>query len=98
MTAAEITEGLTRLGVLHHTTLPYSPYQYVAQPNMWRRADSRPIHAGADSTCATYLRGYSERRNSMTSGCLAQPPDVLRVRPRSNVANARFLVARSVSA
>src|SRR6202166_919413 len=23
MTAAEITEGLTRLGILHHTTLPY---------------------------------------------------------------------------
>ena len=27
MTAAEITEGLSRLGVLHQTTLPYSPYQ-----------------------------------------------------------------------
>ena len=25
MTAAEISEGLARLGVLHHTTLPYSP-------------------------------------------------------------------------
>ena len=37
MTAAEITEGLARLGILHQTTLPYSPYQYVAQPNMWRR-------------------------------------------------------------
>ena len=37
MTAAEITQGLARLGVLHQTTLPYSPYQYVAQPNMWRR-------------------------------------------------------------
>jgi putative transposase len=30
MTATEITEGLARLGVLHKTTLPYSPYQYVA--------------------------------------------------------------------
>jgi hypothetical protein len=36
MTAAEITEGLTRLGILHHTTLPYSPYQCVAFANMWR--------------------------------------------------------------
>jgi putative transposase len=27
MTAAEISEGLARLGILHHTTLPYSPYQ-----------------------------------------------------------------------
>ena len=38
MTAAEITQGLTRLGILHQTTLPYSPYQYVAQRVMWRRA------------------------------------------------------------
>jgi hypothetical protein len=36
MTAAEITQGLTRLGILHQTTLPYSPYQHVAQPVMWR--------------------------------------------------------------
>ena len=26
MTATEITEGLARLGILHQTTLPYSPY------------------------------------------------------------------------
>jgi len=30
MTAAEITEGLSRLGILHQTTLPYSPYQMQA--------------------------------------------------------------------
>jgi transposase InsO family protein len=36
MTATEITEGLARLGILHQTTLPYSPYQNVAPPNMWR--------------------------------------------------------------
>jgi len=24
------------LGVLHQTTLPYSPYQYVAPKDMWR--------------------------------------------------------------
>jgi putative transposase len=30
MTAAEITEGLARLGIVHETTLPYSPYQNVA--------------------------------------------------------------------
>ena len=37
MTAAEIREGLARLGILHQTTLPYSPYMYVAQQTMWRR-------------------------------------------------------------
>ena len=45
MTAAEITQGLARLGVLHLTTLPYSPYQYVAQTNMWRRIDSSSVLA-----------------------------------------------------
>ncbi len=35
MTAAEITQGLTRLGILHQTTLPYSPYHYVALQFMW---------------------------------------------------------------
>jgi transposase InsO family protein len=34
MTAAEITEGLTRLGVLHYTTLPYSPYQNAKQEDL----------------------------------------------------------------
>ena len=35
MTATEITEGLARLGIVHQTTLPYSPYQNVALPLMW---------------------------------------------------------------
>ena len=35
MLAEETTSGLARLGVLHQTTLPYSPYQYVALKNMW---------------------------------------------------------------
>ena len=81
MTAAEITEGLSRLGVLHQTTLPYSPYQYVVQPDMWPRSGSSAVLGGDDVSCATYLRGYNKRRNSMTSGRRDQPPDVLRVRP-----------------
>jgi putative transposase len=35
MLAEETTAGLARLGVLHQTTLPYSPYQYVAHKFMW---------------------------------------------------------------
>jgi transposase InsO family protein len=42
--AAELTEGLLRLGILHQPTLPYSPYQYVAPTLMccscWPRAGS----------------------------------------------------------
>ena len=37
MLAAETVTGLARLGVVHQTTLPYSPYQYVALKSMWRR-------------------------------------------------------------
>ena len=35
MTAAEITQGLTRLGILHQTTLPHSPYQNAKQEAFW---------------------------------------------------------------
>ena len=31
MTATEITEGLARLGILHQTTLPYSPYRTASR-------------------------------------------------------------------
>ena len=76
MTAAEITEGLSRLGVLHQTTLPYSPTIF---PHIVESVSSAVL-GGTDVFCATYLRGYSERRNSMTSGrppapgCLARSP------------------------
>jgi len=30
MKADELKSGLHELGILHETTLPYSPYQYVA--------------------------------------------------------------------
>jgi putative transposase len=35
MLAKEVCEGLSRLGVLHETTLPYSPAQYVAEQFMF---------------------------------------------------------------
>jgi len=56
MTAAEITEGLSRLGVLHQTTLPYSPYQNVAQPDMWRRLREDACGALKPTAYATYSR------------------------------------------
>lgn len=34
MVAAETEQGLLRLGIVHDTTLPYSPYQYVSFPFM----------------------------------------------------------------
>jgi hypothetical protein len=41
MTATEITEGLARLGVMHQTTLPYSPYQNAKIEVLWASVEGR---------------------------------------------------------
>jgi transposase InsO family protein len=41
MTAAEISEGLARLSILHQTTLPYSPYQNAKQEAFWGPVEGR---------------------------------------------------------
>ena len=43
MIAAEIGEGLARLGILHQTTLPYSPYQNGKQESFWSSVEGRLI-------------------------------------------------------
>lgn len=43
MIAAETTEGLERLGILHETTLPRSPEQNAKQENFWARIEGRLI-------------------------------------------------------
>jgi putative transposase len=43
MIAAEISEGLARLGILHQTTLPYSPYQNAKQEAFWGPVEGRLI-------------------------------------------------------
>ena len=41
MLAEETTTGLLALGVLHQTTLPYSPYQNAKQETFWARIEGR---------------------------------------------------------
>ena len=41
MTAAEVIQGLARLGILHQTTLPYSPYQNAKQEAFWGPVEGR---------------------------------------------------------
>jgi putative transposase len=41
MLAAETTEGLERLGIIHHTTLPYSPEQNGKQESFWGQVEGR---------------------------------------------------------
>jgi transposase InsO family protein len=40
-TAAEITQGLARLGIVHETTLPYSAYQNAKQEIFWAQVEGR---------------------------------------------------------
>ncbi|MFS8980336.1 DDE-type integrase/transposase/recombinase [Cupriavidus necator] len=41
MLADEFAEGLACLGILHQTTLPYSPYQNAKQESFWAQVESR---------------------------------------------------------
>jgi len=41
MLSAEFTQGLERLGILHQTTLPYSPYQNGKQEFFWTHIEGR---------------------------------------------------------
>jgi transposase InsO family protein len=41
MTADETEQGLQRLGILHETTLPYSPYQNGKQESFWGQVEGR---------------------------------------------------------
>jgi putative transposase len=43
MLAAETTEGLERLGIVHHTTLPYSPEQNGKQESFWGQIEGRLV-------------------------------------------------------
>jgi transposase InsO family protein len=41
MLAAEVSGGLHLLGIVHETTLPYSPYQNAKQEHFWATLESR---------------------------------------------------------
>jgi putative transposase len=41
MLADETATGLARLGIVHQTTLPYSPYQNAKQESFWGRVEGR---------------------------------------------------------
>jgi len=41
MIAAETRQGLQRLGIIHDTTLPYSPYQNGKQETFWAQVEGR---------------------------------------------------------
>lgn len=72
MMAAEVREGLARLGVLHQPTLPYSPEQNAKQEAFWGTVEGRlmAMLEGCDNltlemlneaTCAWLDRDYHRR-------------------------------------
>ena len=75
MTATETTQGLGRLGVVHDTTLPYSPEQNGKQEAFWDQIEGRllPMLEGCheltlaklnEATCAWMEMEYNRERHS----------------------------------
>jgi transposase InsO family protein len=105
MLAGEVTQGLTRLGIVHQPTLPHSPYQNAKQEVFWAQVEGRLVamlEGVADLTLAVlndatqawveleYQRAvHSETRQSPLERC-AQGPDVGRSSPDSNALRLAF--------
>lgn len=103
--AAEVTEGLARLGILHETTLAYSPYQNGKIEALWGQLEGRlmaMLESVADLTLATlneatqawceyeYNRtAHSETGEAPLARFLAGP-EVLRPAPDSSALRATF--------
>jgi putative transposase len=62
MLAAETGQGLERLGVLHHTTLPYSPEQNGKQESFWGQIEGRllPMLEGVPDLSLDLLNSASQ--------------------------------------
>ena len=105
MIAGEVTQGLTRLGIVHQTTLPHSPYQNAKQEVFWAQVEGRLVamlEGVADLTLpvlnqATQAwveleyqrRVHSETHQSPLARCAAGP-DVGRASPDSSALRLAF--------
>lgn len=103
--AEEFSEGLRRLGVIHDTTLPYSPYQNAKQESFWGHLEGRlmaMLQGMADVTLkilndATMAWVECEYNRSVHSEISATPldrflhaPRVLRDSPSGEELRAAF--------
>lgn len=79
MLASETVQGLTRLSILHETTLPYSPYQNGKQETFWTQVEGRllPMLEGVpdltlgqlnDATQAWVEMEYNRKDHSELAG------------------------------
>jgi hypothetical protein len=105
MIAAEISEGLSRLGILHQTTLPYSPYQNGKQEAFWGSVEGRlmaMLDYGPDLTLSAlneatqawvehdYNRKIHSEMRATPVDCFLAGPSVLRDCPDSDALRLAF--------
>ncbi len=92
MTAVEVTEGLARLGILHQTTLPYSPYVNGKQEVLWASVEGRLM---------AMLEGVDDltlaRLNEATQAWVEQDYNRKRHSEINDTPLARFLAGPSVT-
>jgi transposase InsO family protein len=105
MLAEEFTEGLLRLGILHETTLPFSPYQNGKQECFWAQLEGRLLEMLGkvreltldflNQVTQAWVEIEYNRREHRELGCspatrFARAPDVLRPSPSSDALRAAF--------
>ncbi len=88
MTAAEIGEGLARLGIVHQSTLPYSPYQNGKQEVLWASVEGRlmAMLEGVDDLTLGRLNEATQAWVEQDSGAV-----LCRLFPQDKAANASGL-------
>ena len=72
MLAAETTEGLERLGIVHHTTLPYSPEQNGKQESFWGQIEGRLCRCSKASSSSPSSCSTSRPRRGSSRSTTAQ--------------------------
>jgi putative transposase len=105
MIAEEVEEGLLRLGIVHETTLPYSPYQNGKQESFWATLEGRLMEmlAGVAELTLGFLNEATQawceieynRAVHRETSCspverFGRAPDVLRASPSSNALREAF--------
>ena len=106
MLSGEFTRGLLKLGIVHHKTLPYSPYQNGKQETFWASVEGRLLAMLENQQSLTlrqlnqatqaWVEGdYHQKNNRALDGqtpinCYLQHHDVGRLCPDSQVLRTAF--------